>query len=132
MFYEVIYEDGSVSVLSGNSDEEALSGVENHHLRAVSGEAGGPAGGSATRVKRVLVYDVHPGDFRADGLLSADEVNEELKGLVKAMTDKNGLVNVLALAENLKTIVHPMIDAELPHDSRFKMQEERELTLTFI
>lgn len=131
-YYEVIYETGEVSVVHGDDDASVLSGVKAHHLRAVEGGQAGPAGGNAVRVKRVLVYADHPGDYRASGQVDAKEVKADLDALVKAMTDQAGQVNVLQLAEHVKTLVHPMNNVEHAHDSRFKATEERELELDFI
>lgn len=131
MFYEVIYENGEVSVLSGDSDEEILEGLRNHHDRAVNGGKNGPQDLPASRIKRVLVYSDHPGDYRASGQVDAKIVKKDLDDLVAAMTGKNGDVDVLALAENVKTLVHPMNNVEHPHDSRFKLKEDRELELDF-
>ena len=131
MYYEVIYETGEVSVVSGDSDAAVLEGLKNHHDRAVAGLPAGPAGGPASRIKRVLAYDDHPGDYRASGQVDAKTVKEELGALVDAMTDPAKQVNVLMLAEEIKSLVHPMNAVENAHDSRFKAKEVRELELDF-
>jgi hypothetical protein len=131
-YYEVIYENGEVAVLSGDSDKQVLSGLEEHHKRALEGQPAGPAGGAASRVKRVLAYEDHPGDYRASGQVDAKDVKKEVDSLVAALTDPAGQVNVLALAEYVKTLVHPMNAIEHAHDSRFKAAEDHEVELTFL
>lgn len=129
MFYEIIFESGEVSVANYESDEEALAALTEQNTRAKSGGKNGPQGGPATRIARVLKYDVHPGSLNEDGNLSADEVKSAMGDVLKAMTDSNGVVNVAALANAISGISHPMVNAEGAHDSRFKMAEKGELSL---
>jgi hypothetical protein len=118
-FYEVIYENGTHSVMSGDSDEEALGGITEHHRRAVAGEAGGPDGTPAVRIKRVLKYDKHPNDYNE----SQDIAAKDVSALIKDMDE----VTVPALVDALQSHVHPMVVREGAHDSAFKMEETGEL-----
>lgn len=126
MFYEIIYEDGSVSIM--NSDEtSAVEAIKVQHERAKSGHSNGPQGGRANRIVRVLEYDVHPGTFREDGVVPVALLEKEVADLIKAMTTPSATVNVLLFAEQVKGIAHPMTVTESPHDSKFKMDAAREL-----
>lgn len=124
-FYEVIYENGEVSVAEYANDDEAVAAVTAQHERAKAGGKNGPQGVPASRVVKVLVYDVHPGSLYEDETLSSDEVQAQVKDLLK---DKD-VVNVPQLAEIVKSFTHPMRNPENPHDSRFRMDEDRELEL---
>lgn len=125
MFYEIIYENGEVSVAEYDSDEAALSAVTEQHDRAKAGGKNGPQGIPASRIVRVLVYPVHPGSLYEDETLSKDEVEAQLKDVLR----DQDVVNVPMLAEVVKSFAHPMVTPENPHDSRFKMEEDRELEL---
>lgn len=122
MFYEIIYENGEVSVAEYASDEEALTAVTEQHNRAKAGLKNGPQAGPASRVVKVLVYPNHPGTY-AGGGLSADEVQSSIKDLLKNID----VVDVQQLAMAVSGLNHPMVSPESPHDSRFKQPEEREL-----
>jgi hypothetical protein len=125
-FYEVIYEDGSVSVADYASDEEATSAVMEQHNRAKSGQKNGPQDIAATRVARVLAYgDQHPGSLYESGGMPADEVKARVADLLKG----HDVVDPAALAVQLQTITHPMQEQAGPHDSRFKMESDHELKL---
>ena len=132
-FYEVIYETGEMSVASYADDNEANQALKEQNRRAVEGLEGGPQGGPATRIAKVFKYDDHPGSLNEDGGLSADVLSSDLKDLVKAYTDKNGVVNVMIFGEAVKGLVHPMIQGDVdPHDSKFKMQSTSELDLASV
>ena len=122
MFYEIIYENGDVSVANYDTDEEALAAVTEQHTRAKEGKKNGPQDGPASRVTKVLVYANHPGDY-AGGGMAADEVQASIKDLLKNID----VVNVQELATAVSALNHPMQDAAGPHDSRFKQEEDREL-----
>lgn len=132
MFYEVIYEDGSHSVASYDSDEEMLRAVKEHHRRAMSGEPALPAGQSAarsdvtdagnpffevpaTRVKKVLRYDEHPA--MRDGF--------------KAL-DKAAVTDMLAQSKTMGEMIAALRDFDNPtvassaHESNYKMTEVEE------
>lgn len=125
MFYEIIYENGEVSVASYDSDEEALRAVTEQHNRAKSGQKNGPQEAPASRVVKVLAYNTHPGAYNPDGTLSADEVQAALKDMLKGVD----VVNLAQLGVAITNLAHPMQDAESPHDSRFRMKESKELDL---
>lgn len=122
-FYEVIYETGSHSIVSAESDEEALSGIKEHHKRAVEGRVGGPAGNPAERVVRILKYDRHPADFGEEQTVSKEVLEKELKELLKQSDD---VVHVPEVAAALRDISNPLVESG-PHDSNYKMQEAEEL-----
>lgn len=122
MFYEVIYENGEVSVAEYATDEEALKAVTEQHNRAKAGLKNGPQEAPASRITRVLVYPNHPGSYSGGGL-AADEVQSAIKDMLKGVD----VVDVQQLGVAVSSLNHPMKDAENPHDSRFKQTEEREL-----
>lgn len=123
MYYEIIYENGEVSVANYDSDEDALAAVTEQHDRAKAGGLNGPQGGPASRIVKVLVYSSHPGDYGTEGGMAADEVKSSVTALLKGVD----VVDVQQLAMNVSALNHPMVTPETPHDSRFKMQEDREL-----
>lgn len=125
-YYEVIYETGAHSVVSGESDDEALRGIREQHKRAVNGEDGGPAGHPAERVKAVLKYDRHPADFGSDNTLSEEVAKKQLSELVKGSADDNGVVHMGALASNIRELTDPVDSksvAKSRHASMFKAKE---------
>ena len=128
-FYEVTYETGRVSVACYENDEEAQSALGEQHRRAMNGEPGGPIGGPAERIARVRVYKEHPNEFNPAQKMSADVLESELKSLVKAMSDDNGVVDVSRLAVEVRGLSHPMQVADEPFGSVFRMKEDRELKL---
>ena len=117
-FYEVIYENGTFSVMCTESDDETIEGVKAHHERAINGEAGGPDGREAVRIKRVLRYERHPDDYNKEQKINA----KDLTAITKEMDD----LTVPALVDALKDAVHPIVDSG-PHESNFKMEEDGEL-----
>jgi hypothetical protein len=127
MFVETIYETGAKSVAKYDSEEEAIAAITAHHERAKNGEPGGPYGGVAERVKKVLVYDQHPGDLNASNLLPVEEV----KTAVSAAIDKlsmGGQISNTELAAAIRALSDPHTHSENRHDSQYKMQEKGELT----
>lgn len=125
-YYEVIYETGAHSVVSGEDDKEVLKGIKAQHERAVNGEPGGPAGHPAERVKAVLKYDKHPGDYGAEGSVSKEVLKSELNTLTTGLADENGVVSVEQMAAGVRSI-SSAIDhgalAESRHASMFKAKE---------
>lgn len=141
-FYEVITEPGNRSVMFAESDEEALSGLENHHERAIKGE---PGRGKSTprtdlepgapqvmdypaeRVKRVLVYDRHPADYNEDMTMSSEVLKKELDGLLKG----EKVVNVMEFAAKIRDLTNPIFNEDEigRHDSQYRMKESKELKL---
>ena len=128
-FYEVVYETGRVSVGEYVDDAEALSAAAEQDRRAREGQQAGPQGGPAERVAKLYKYSSHPNDYNLEQTASADVVEKEVSELVKALKDKNGVVNIDQLALQVRSLSHPMVDKEHPHDSQFKMKEEKVLTL---
>lgn len=125
MFYEVIYENGDSSVMECADDAEALEGIREQHRRAMSGERslqGDPDSPPASRVKRVLAYDQHPGTFGEDQMVSPAEA----KAALEAHT-KNGMVDIQNLVSTLRNLSNALIDNAAPHESKYQMKETREL-----
>lgn len=125
-FYEIVYETGAHSVVSGASDKEALSGIKEQHRRAVNGEEGGPAGHPAERVKAVYKYDSHPGSLGEENTLSSEVASKQLSDLVKNSADDNGVVDMGALASSVRALVDPVDSAAVAksrHASMFKAKE---------
>src|SRR5215469_1744842 len=129
-WYEVIYETGTHSVISADSDEEALRGLRAHQARAEAGELGGPAGHSAERIQKILVYDRHPAEYALS--MTADVANAQLADLVKMVTDPNGVVDTDMLQAEIRRLADPVDNAamiESRHNSMYKMQQVGELNL---
>jgi hypothetical protein len=146
-YYEVIYETGNSSIISADSDEEALAGLKEHHRRAMSGETGrgestarsdlspGEQGFNpavmdypAERISRVLKYDDHPATFGEDQTVSKDEFNTALKNYLK---DTGDVINVMEVAAFIRDMTNSQkAELEGVHDSRYKMAETEELDLS--
>lgn len=128
MFYEIVYEDGTVSVADYPTDEAATSALMEQHNRAKSGAKNGPQEAPATRIAKVFVYANHPGDYGAGGGLSADEVMASMKELLKG----RDAIDVQQLAVEISALNHPMVRDEnaQPHDSKFKQEADKELELS--
>lgn len=122
-FYEIIYENGEVSVANYDTDEQALAAVTEQHNRAKAGGKNGPQEAPASRITRVLVYANHPGDYGTGGGMSVDEVKADVSALLKGVD----AVDVQQLGQAVSALNHPMVTPETPHDSRFKMDSDREL-----
>ena len=119
-FYEVIYESGAHSVMACEDEEEMLEGLTEHHRRALAGEVGGPHGGPAERVKRVLRYEDHPNQFNPDQVVPLSEVKALLKG--------NGAeVSVAELTASIRDLTHPIVESG-PHESNYRMEEAEEIS----
>lgn len=126
MFAEVIYENGEHSVMSVDSEEEAVEALKEQHRRAMAGErglAGDPASPPAVRIKRVLMYDEHPGSLGEDQRISAKEAKAALEAVANG--DK---VSVIDLVHRLRNLTNPRLENSAPHESNFVMKESRELT----
>jgi hypothetical protein len=124
-YYEVIYEPGTKSVAFYENDEEALSALNAHKERALSGQPATPessthpspdapaAVGSwaAERPIKVFVYDTHPAEYEADIDTSSlsgspQEMITQIRELASANASDPG-----------------------PQDSQYKMEPSRELDL---
>jgi hypothetical protein len=123
MAYEVIFENGDHSVMSGTEDDVVAFATE-HTRRAKAGEPGGPSGEPASRIKRVLEYDGDPGDLSANPHLSKDVAASTIKEATKAATDSNGVVDMVALSQSL---VPQAITPSGPHESNYAAEEKAEL-----
>lgn len=129
-YYEVIYENGSHSIMYCEDDAEASGGVDEQHRRATEGASGGPAGLPAERVNRVLVYNVHPQDLHESGLLPVEDVKKQLLAEIDA-NSMGGQVSVNALAVRVRDMTSPVVESG-PHESNYAMPEERELEGTWL
>lgn len=130
-FYEVIFENGNVSVANYKNDQEAIGALRVQHERAVSGKKGGPLGQPAQRVRALYKYDRHPNDYNEAQTASADVLKSELSDLIEAMKDENGVVALDQLAIEVRGLSHPMKEPEAPFASRFKMEEVAQIELGF-
>ena len=127
-FWEVIYETGNMSVISVDDEKAAKAGLAEQHRRARDGEVGGPTGHPAERIKRVLVYDTHPGEDQTG--LHKDEALARAKELINALADENGVVDARAVADAFVPV--PLDGSAGPHDSKHFAKETDELTLDFL
>jgi hypothetical protein len=118
--------------MNAGDEEAANAALLEHHRRAVNGEAGGPVGAPAERIKRVLVYKKHPDDFNSEQTMSADVAAKEVAALAKDMADENGVLNTQRLAMAVSGLSHPMVESRSSFDSQFKMKEDSELDLSFL
>jgi|SRR5678815_935134 hypothetical protein len=125
MFYEIVWEDGSVSVAEYGSDDEATKAVMEQHNRAKAGEKNGPQEVVASRAAKVFAYKDHPGSYNEEGTLTADEVKASVNDLLKGVD----VVNVGVLSQVVANLVHPMQEQATPHDSKFKAEADHELEL---
>lgn len=128
-FYEIAYETGRRSVAEYASDAEAHAAVAEQDRRAREGVTAGPQGGAAERVSKIYKYKYHPNEYNPEQTASSDVVEKEVSALLKALADKNGVVNIDQLAVQVRGLSHPMVTPEHAHDSQFKMQEDAAFTL---
>jgi hypothetical protein len=127
VFVEIIYETGAKSVAQYDTEDEALAAIEAHHNRAVSGEPGGPYGGVAERVKKVLIYNEHPGDLNSSGLLPVEEVKTELLAALDELS-MGGQISNMELAAKIRALSDSHVaNPQTAHDSQYKMQQTGEL-----
>lgn len=131
-FYETVFETGRNSVAEYADDDEALGAARAHHLRATKGErslASADTSPPAERIVKLLKYDRHPNELNPSQAMAADSLEKEVKELIKALADENGIVSVGRLSAEVRAISHPMDPSAGPHDSVFKMPETGELSL---
>jgi hypothetical protein len=126
MFYEVIYETGTHSIISADSDEEALRGLNEHHRRAVSGETGGPPGHPAERIKKVLKYERHPMELSLNTNMKSDELKTMVSDIIdsKTLGDEVSVPEVLAA---IRELTSPVVVNNDPHESDYIEHESGEL-----
>lgn len=130
-FYETVYETGRMSVACYEDDDEAKAAIAEHHRRAVTGQPGGPLGAPAERIAAVYVYDKHPNEYNADQTLSADVAEKEVKELIAASKDENGVITTDQLAIAVRGLSHPMTEVD-GFNSRFRMKETKKLNMNFL
>lgn len=126
MYYEVVYEDGSVSIADYASEADAVEAIEAQNERAKDGQPNGPQGGNATRVAKVFKYDNHPGDYGTNDGLAVDEVKAAINDMLQGID----VVNVQQLAQNISALNHPMKPDAGVHESKYKQEPVGELELT--
>lgn len=132
-FYEISYEPGTTSVAFYEDDAEMERAVGEQDRRARAGEPGGPIGAPAERVAAVRVYDKHPNEFNPTDSMSADVVKKELTAMIDSASKQNdGVIPLGELAVAVRGLSHPMQEKSDPHDSIFKMKEDREADLAFL
>lgn len=130
MYAEVIYETGSHSVATVDDLDAFKEALLVQHNRAKQGAVGGPALHPAERIKKVLLYKEHPGDYNAGALLPANTI--------KAVVDKlamGGEVSIEQLRNTLVVAAQPIKSLDEisgPHDSLFRAQEVEELDLGYM
>lgn len=126
-YAEVIYEPGSKSVVSYETDAELQAALKEHHNRAVSGEAGGPAGHNAERVSKVILYGTtHPGDDNSN--VNATNVGS----LVSGMTKADGSLDAHQLISALRDEMSPVYPQDQGrHESMYKANGQ-EMDLSFL
>lgn len=117
-YYEVIFEDGSHSIMSGD-DAAVTNALDEQHNRATNGQPGGPSGQPAARIKKVLRYDVHPQDLNEDQTVSVEVAQKTVTEALK--TFKSGVVPVHELAATIRELSSPIVESG-PHDSNYKME----------
>lgn len=124
---EVIFETGDNSVVHFDSEDELKGFLKEHHRRAAAGEAAGPVGGPASRIKRVLLYDDHPATPPADNGVDAKLAKET----IDAMT-KDGKVDVHQVAGALRGELSAVYTVNQGvHETRYKADAD-EMNLDFL
>lgn len=125
MYYELIYENGDVSIMAADSDDEALEGISAAHKRAMEGKRSlqsDPNSPPASRVKRVFVYKEHPGNYGEDGLVDVKEATAALEEYTK-----DGKVDVANLALVMRNLSSATVMNAEPHESKYQMKADREI-----
>lgn len=128
MYYETVFEDGSHSIACYESDEEALSAAEAHHKRAEAGESS-LAGTDvpAVRIKAMFAYENPPGDLLSAQTLPKEQLEAELENLIENSTNE-GVVDLSVLAARIRDLSNPFVESG-PHESNYKAEEDKELSL---
>lgn len=128
-YAEVIYETGSKSVVSYEDKDALKASLAEQQRRAISGESGGPAGHAAERIKRVLIYKEHPGDFNESCLISA----EDAKTLVDHVA-QGGQVSIWEVIAALRGYVSPLVPKAEgnAHSSMYLAEQSDELAMDWL
>lgn len=133
-YAEVVYEGGDHSVVSFENESELQSALAEQHRRALAGEDAGPAGGPASRVKKVYLYDEHPTDATPvgnDGNMPVDA--KAVTALVTGMTNKKGQLNMHQMVAALRDEASPVYPVDPgKHESYFKADSNSEMKLDFL
>lgn len=130
---EIIYETGSKSIVSYDDLKKLKDGLNEQHRRATRGNPGGPLGHSAERIKKVLLYDSHPGDLYESGLLPVEVLKTQVPDLIDSV-QIGGQVSVWELINKLRELISPLTKAEDTgaHDSMHLAVETESLDLAFL
>lgn len=133
MYAEVIYETGSKAVVSYDDINALKSGLSQQHQKAVRGNPGGPGSHQAERIKRVLLYDSHPGELYSSGLLPVEALKEHVNAYADSL-QVDGQVSIWQLISKLRELISPLTNANEtgPHDSMHLAVEKDELDLDFL
>lgn len=125
-FAEVIYETGSKSVVSYEDVNTLELGLREHNRRAIAGEPGGPGGHAAERIKRVLLYDEHPGEYNSSGMVNAQSAIDMIGS--KAI---GGQVSIWEAIAALRMLASPLAarDQVGPHDSMYLAEPTSEFSM---
>lgn len=126
-FYETIFETGTKTVAEYANDDEAANALSVQHGRAKAGLPGGPTGHPAERVKRVLVYEDHPGSYGENYMVSTDVAESILRDALKSVKNSSGVVSLPAVTQAILLSQEAIVNDTEPHDSVYKMEESREL-----
>jgi len=126
-YAEVLFETGSKSIMSFEDEDELKGFLSEHHRRAVEGEAGGPTGQPAERVKKVLLYDNHPGD-NDNTMVNASNISTLVSGMSKK-GELDGYQLMAAIRDEMSP-VYPVDQGK--HESFYKTSDNGELDLSFL
>lgn len=159
---EIVYEDGSHSIVVYDDESELQSFLTENHRRVVNGEPSAPqdltprndlapndpvfAGRSADamadvikgrpgfRVKRVFLYDKHPADLVPVGNDGSMPVKvAAVQELLTGMAGSNDEVNMHQLTQALRDEASPVYSVNPgKYESHYKMPETSELDLSFL
>lgn len=125
MYAEIVFETGSKSVTQVDDLDELKAFAQEHHRRAVNGEAGGPTGHNAERIKKVLLYENHPGDDTNSDQLDAQTVSD----LISGMAGNKGKVSMSQLVAALRDEASPVYTLDQGrHASQFKADAVKEFS----
>lgn len=128
-YAEVIYETGAKSIVSFDDLDELKASLVEQQRRATSGEPGGPDGHNAERVKRVLLYEDHPGDFIQSGMVDVSDAVDAVKSV--AQGDQ---VSVWEVQSALRNQISPLVprDQAGAHDSMYLAPQYDELAMDWL
>lgn len=133
-YAEVIFETGSHSVMSYESEDELKNALQVQHERAVNGMTGGPTGHPAERVKEVLLYDRHPADYNPNASSSVEVMEKEVSTAL-AKKAEAGVVGIEEAAAHVRRLADPL-DHDAMESSRqnsmYRMKEKGKLSLAFL